>query len=123
MTVYSSQHCRLAGGLGRQLPCPASHQSTLNAALIQNSTGAAPSEAVAASASSSERKRGNGKGDRKLKDGGAKQGSGSGGGGTSGTRRKRWRPEELDPMIAAEDAELKVGERLLRPACGREGAV
>lgn len=40
----------------------------------------------------------------------AQGGGGGGGGGSSGNgaRRKRWRPEELDPMIAAEDAELKV---------------
>lgn len=40
-----------------------------------------------------------------------KRGGGDGGGGgddSNGTRRKRWRPEEIDPMIAAEDAELKV---------------
>ena len=35
-------------------------------------------------------------------------GGGDGGGSGKGPRRKRWRPEELDPMIAAEDAELKV---------------
>lgn len=35
-------------------------------------------------------------------------GGGGGGGSGNGARRKRWRPEELDPMIAAEDAELKV---------------
>ncbi|CBN78669.1 conserved unknown protein [Ectocarpus siliculosus] len=35
------------------------------------------------------------------------------GGGANGARRKRWRPEEIDPMIAAEDAELKRLERLL----------
>eukprot|EP00903_Cladosiphon_okamuranus_P014969 g13855.t1 len=36
-----------------------------------------------------------------------------GGAGASAPRRKRWRSEEIDPMIAAEDAELKRLERLL----------
>lgn len=48
-------------------------------------------------------------GKRKQVDAGTQRNGGRGGdGGTKGTRRKRWKPEELDPMIAAEDAELKV---------------
>lgn len=37
--------------------------------------------------------------------GGAKKSARHGGAG--GERRKRWRAEEVDPMIAAEDAEIK----------------
>eukprot|EP00752_Nemacystus_decipiens_P010268 g9151.t1 len=51
-------------------------------------------------------------GKRKSGDSGAQR-NGGGGKGASAPRRKRWRPEELDPMIAAEDAELKRLERLL----------
>ena len=48
-------------------------------------------------------------GKRKAGDTGVQRNGGGGGGsGASAPRRKRWRPEELDPMIAAEDAELKV---------------
>lgn len=54
-------------------------------------------------------------GKRKAEGVGAQRngGGGAGGSGASGPRRKRWRPEELDPMIAAEDAELKVREAKL----------
>lgn len=88
---------------------------------MQNtSKGTAPPGPVAVAAASLESKLGKGKRSRKQKDGSAKQ---SGGGGKSGIRRKRWRPEELDPMIAAEDAELKVRVGDVRSACGREVGV
>ena len=45
---------------------------------------------------------------KKRKQDGFKMSGGERGGGSGGRRRKRWRPEEIDPMIAAEDAEIKV---------------
>lgn len=76
------------------------------------STGAEPNGAAPPAPSAGKAGRG---GKRKPGGVGGQRGGGGGGGGAgegSGsanrTRRKRWRPEELDPMIAAEDAELKV---------------
>lgn len=43
----------------------------------------------------------------------------SAGKGTKVERRKRWRPDEIDPMIAAEDAEMKVTDSSPPPARSR----
>ncbi|CAN0452634.1 unnamed protein product [Ectocarpus sp. 12 AP-2014] len=73
-----------------------------------SSAGAVTTGPVAAAAAAAAKKR-KPQGKRKQADAFAQKG----GGGANGARRKRWRPEEIDPMIAAEDAELKRLERLL----------
>jgi len=81
-----------------RLPSPVQRQASLKE---EKSNGTAPPALlVGKGAKAGKRKQGNA--------GAQRNGGGGGDGGTKGTRRKRWKPEELDPMIAAEDAELKV---------------